>query len=100
MRLLYENADTTSCVGLFPKQNFGRARFCGSGGTFARQFGPADERCLVSISLRGQIGYRQGQGHEQIMSMAFDVKATRLAEIELQDASADIWDSKYRLKTK
>ncbi|HEX6996254.1 MAG TPA: LAGLIDADG family homing endonuclease [Gammaproteobacteria bacterium] len=34
------------------------------------------------------------------MSMAFDVKATRLADIPLQQASRDIWDSKYRLKTK
>jgi len=34
------------------------------------------------------------------MSMAFDVKATRLADIPLQEASRDIWDSKYRLKTK
>jgi ribonucleoside-diphosphate reductase alpha chain len=34
------------------------------------------------------------------MSMAFDVKATRLADIALQEASSDIWDSKYRLKTR
>ncbi|HEX7081068.1 MAG TPA: LAGLIDADG family homing endonuclease [Gammaproteobacteria bacterium] len=34
------------------------------------------------------------------MSMAFDVKATRLADIPLQEASLDIWDTKYRLKTK
>ncbi|HEU4616833.1 MAG TPA: LAGLIDADG family homing endonuclease [Gammaproteobacteria bacterium] len=34
------------------------------------------------------------------MSMAFDLQARRLADIPLQDASLDIWDTKYRLKTK
>ncbi len=34
------------------------------------------------------------------MSMAFDLEARRLADIPLQDASLDIWDTKYRLKTK
>jgi len=34
------------------------------------------------------------------MSMAFDLKAARVADIPLQPASMDIWDSKYRLKTK
>jgi ribonucleoside-diphosphate reductase alpha chain len=34
------------------------------------------------------------------MSMAFDIEARRLADIPLQDASLDIWDTKYRLKTK
>jgi ribonucleoside-diphosphate reductase alpha chain len=34
------------------------------------------------------------------MSMALDVKAMRLADITLQEASLNIWDTKYRLKTK
>jgi ribonucleoside-diphosphate reductase alpha chain len=34
------------------------------------------------------------------MNMAFDLKATRLADIALQEASLNIWDTKYRLKTK
>jgi ribonucleoside-diphosphate reductase alpha chain len=34
------------------------------------------------------------------MNMAFELKATRLADIELQEASLNIWDTKYRLKTK
>src|SRR5690554_5508579 len=34
------------------------------------------------------------------MNIAFDVKAARIADIPLQEASRDIWDSKYRLKTK
>ena len=34
------------------------------------------------------------------MSIAFDMKAARIADIALQEASRDIWDSKYRLKTK
>jgi ribonucleoside-diphosphate reductase alpha chain len=32
--------------------------------------------------------------------MAFELKATKLADIALQEASLDIWDTKYRLKTK
>ena len=32
--------------------------------------------------------------------MAFELKATRLADIALQEASLNIWDTKYRLKTK
>ena len=34
------------------------------------------------------------------MNMAFELKATRLADIALQEASLNIWDTKYRLKTK
>ena len=34
------------------------------------------------------------------MNMAFELKASRLADIALQEASLDIWDKKYRLKTK
>ena len=34
------------------------------------------------------------------MNMAFELKATRLADIALQEASFNIWDTKYRLKTK
>jgi ribonucleoside-diphosphate reductase alpha chain len=34
------------------------------------------------------------------MNMAFDLKATRVADIALQEASLNIWDTKYRLKTK
>jgi len=34
------------------------------------------------------------------MNMALDLKATRLADIPLQEASLNIWDTKYRLKTK
>jgi len=34
------------------------------------------------------------------MNMALDLKATRLADIALQEASLNIWDTKYRLKTK
>ena len=34
------------------------------------------------------------------MNMAFELKATRLADIALQEASYNIWDTKYRLKTK
>jgi ribonucleoside-diphosphate reductase alpha chain len=34
------------------------------------------------------------------MSMAFELKATRIADIALQEASLNIWDTKYRLKTK
>jgi ribonucleoside-diphosphate reductase alpha chain len=34
------------------------------------------------------------------MSMALDREARGLADISLQDASLDIWDTKYRLKTK
>ena len=34
------------------------------------------------------------------MNMAFELKAARLADIPLQEASLNIWDTKYRLKTK
>src|SRR5215813_19605 len=34
------------------------------------------------------------------MNMAFELKASRLADIALQEASLNIWDTKYRLKTK
>ena len=34
------------------------------------------------------------------MNMAFELKATRIADIVLQEASLNIWDTKYRLKTK
>ena len=34
------------------------------------------------------------------MNMALELKATRLADIALQEASLNIWDTKYRLKTK
>src|SRR5690349_21052554 len=34
------------------------------------------------------------------MNMAFELKATGLADIALQEASLNIWDTKYRLKTK
>ncbi len=34
------------------------------------------------------------------MNMALQVKATRLTDIPLQEASYDIWDKKYRLKTR
>src|SRR6188768_3774984 len=34
------------------------------------------------------------------MNMAFELKAARLADIALQEASLNIWDTKYRLKTK
>jgi ribonucleoside-diphosphate reductase alpha chain len=34
------------------------------------------------------------------MNMALDMKAMKLADISLQEASRDIWDTKYRLKTK
>src|ERR1041384_4111696 len=34
------------------------------------------------------------------MNMAYELKATRLADIALQEASLNIWDTKYRLKTK
>jgi ribonucleoside-diphosphate reductase alpha chain len=34
------------------------------------------------------------------MNMAVERKATRLADIALQEASLNIWDTKYRLKTK
>jgi ribonucleoside-diphosphate reductase alpha chain len=34
------------------------------------------------------------------MNMALELKATRLADIPLQEASLNIWDTKYRLKTK
>jgi ribonucleoside-diphosphate reductase alpha chain len=34
------------------------------------------------------------------MSMAFELKVTRIADIALQEASLNIWDTKYRLKTK
>src|SRR5262247_1516109 len=34
------------------------------------------------------------------MNMAFELKATRLADIALQEASLNMWDTKYRLKTK
>jgi ribonucleoside-diphosphate reductase alpha chain len=34
------------------------------------------------------------------MNMALQLTATRLADIPLQEASFDIWDKKYRLKTK
>src|SRR5690606_25087658 len=34
------------------------------------------------------------------MSMALELKAERLADIPLQEASLNIWDTKYRLKTK
>ena len=34
------------------------------------------------------------------MNMALELKATRLADIVLQEASLNIWDTKYRLKTK
>ena len=34
------------------------------------------------------------------MNMAVELKATRLADIALQEASLNIWDTKYRLKTK
>jgi ribonucleoside-diphosphate reductase alpha chain len=34
------------------------------------------------------------------MNMALDLKAQRLADIALQEASLNIWDTKYRLKTK
>ncbi|HEY8519402.1 MAG TPA: adenosylcobalamin-dependent ribonucleoside-diphosphate reductase [Gammaproteobacteria bacterium] len=34
------------------------------------------------------------------MNMALDVKAASLADIPLQEASLDIWDTKYRLKSK
>ena len=39
-------------------------------------------------------------GSRQTMNMAFELKATRLADIALQEASLNIWDTKYRLKTK
>jgi ribonucleoside-diphosphate reductase alpha chain len=34
------------------------------------------------------------------MNMAFELKASRLGDIALQEASLNIWDTKYRLKTK
>ena len=34
------------------------------------------------------------------MNMAVELKAARLADIALQEASLNIWDTKYRLKTK
>jgi len=34
------------------------------------------------------------------MNMAFELKATGIADIVLQEASLNIWDTKYRLKTK
>jgi ribonucleoside-diphosphate reductase alpha chain len=34
------------------------------------------------------------------MDTAFDLKAAKVADIPLQEASIDIWDTKYRLKTK
>jgi ribonucleoside-diphosphate reductase alpha chain len=34
------------------------------------------------------------------MNMAFEMKATGIADIALQEASLNIWDTKYRLKTK
>ena len=35
-----------------------------------------------------------------VLSLRLPLRPTRLADIELQPASLDIWDSKYRLKTK
>ena len=35
-----------------------------------------------------------------VLSLRLALRPTRLADIELQPASLDIWDSKYRLKTK
>src|SRR5262245_18648065 len=43
---------------------------------------------------------KKDRGEEHTMNMAFDLKATRLADIALQEASLNIWDTKYRLKTK
>ena len=36
----------------------------------------------------------------KVLSLRLALRPTRLADIELQPASLDIWDSKYRLKTK
>src|SRR5690606_5034676 len=69
----------------------------GSGGEFF-----AAERAAVEHrqSLGGHGISGQGRGHDETMNIAFDVKAARIADIPLQEASRDIWDSKYRLKTK
>ena len=43
---------------------------------------------------------RQNRGENAVMNMAVELKAARLADIALQEASLNIWDTKYRLKTK
>src|SRR5947207_1856432 len=44
--------------------------------------------------------YKRRKGVGRTMNMAFELKASRLADIALQEASLNIWDTKYRLKTR
>ena len=46
------------------------------------------------------LGARCEKGWNEIMSTAFELAAARPADIPMQPASLNIWDTKYRLKTK